>query len=267
MYTFSALAKGNVKIFFELMRRDCVIIRREFLSDFINALTWPLTNAITFGLVLPQFGMDRAYGSFLLIGSLAVTFFYLAVSLAETLVNDFGSLRGIDFFLILPASNYQLVLIQRVMSFALHATVVSVPLLPIGKLVLGDRMDLSQFSMIKFILIMLVSAQFYGFFALWLASWIPNSRHFMSVWRRIYTPSQLIGCYWFSLAMALKVIGWKAYIALLNPLTYMCEGVRSAVFGPKGYMPFWLAFGLLCVYSIVFGAYAMGKLRKRLDLL
>lgn len=251
----------------ELMRRDCVIIRREFVGDFINALTWPLANAITFGIVLPEFGMDKTYGSFLLIGALATTFFYLAVSLAEALVNDFCALRCIDFFLILPASSYQLILIQRVVSFALHATVVSVPLIPVGKLVLGDRMDLSQFSMIKFILIMLVSAQFYGFFALWLAAWIPSSRHFMSVWRRIYTPLQLLGCYWFSFAMAQKVFGMKALIVLLNPLTYMCEGVRGAVLGPTGYMPFWVALGLLCVYSVFFGWYAMNKLKQRLDLL
>jgi hypothetical protein len=249
------------------MRRDCLIIRREFLDDLINALTWPLANAITFGLVLPEFGMDKTYGSFLLVGALATTFFYLAVSLAESLVNDICSLRCIDFFLILPASNYKLILVQKVISFALHATVISVPMIPIGKLVLGDRMDLAHFSFIKFMLIMLISAQFYGFFALWLASWIPSSRHFMSVWRRIYTPSQLLGCYWFSFVMAKKVMGAKAYVALLNPLTYMCEGVRSAVLGPTGYMPFWLAIGLLMIYSCGFGCYAMFRIKKRLDLL
>ncbi|NDD53655.1 ABC transporter permease [bacterium] len=257
----------NVRIFIELLRRDLIIIRREFFGDLINAITWPLANAITFGLVLPSFGMDRAYGSFLLIGALATTFFYLSVSLAEDLVNDFCGLRSIDFLVILPASRYWLILVQRVCSFAVHATVVSVPLIPIGKLLLGDRMDLSHFSTIKFMLIMLLSAMFYGFFALWLASWIPNSRHFMSVWRRVYTPSQLLGCYWFSFAMAYEVFGFKAYITLLNPLTYMCEGVRSAVLGGEKYLNFWLVLGLLAVYTGLFGIYAMRKLKRRLDLL
>ena len=258
---------NNARIFIQLMRRDVRVLSREFVGDLINAVTWPASLAITFGYVLPSVGMDQQYGSFLLIGALASTFFYLSLGMGNELVGDFTSLRCIDFYFTLPASSYQFVLLQRVISFALHSVFVSLPLLPIGKLLLGSRMDLSQLSIVKLLLIQLAAGIFFGFFGLWLAAWIPTNRAFNSVWRRVYTPMQLLGCYWFSFATGFNVFAYVTCIALLNPLTYMCEGVRAAVMGQEGYLNFWLCLVVLIGYTVVFGWYAMCKLKQKLDLL
>lgn len=258
---------ANMTIFRHLMVRDVTVLKKEFLGDLVNVFTWPLSLAVTFGYVLPQFGMDVTYGSFLLIGALASTFFYLAVGFGSELVNDFVSLRSIDFFVILPATSYHFFLVQRVFSFAVHAMTLSLPLIPIGKLLLGDKLNLVNLCVAKLLLITFMSGIFFGFFALWLASWVPNNRAFSQVWRRIYTPMQLLGCYWFSYTMAGKVFGWWGLLTLVNPLTFMCEGTRAAVFGPTDYMNFWVSVAALLIYTILFGGYAMYKLKRRLDLL
>ncbi len=258
---------SNARIFLQMTRRDVRVLSREFAGDLINAVTWPASLAITFGYVLPAIGMDPKYGSFLVVGAIASTFFYLALGFGNELVSDFCSLRCIDYYFTLPASSYRAVLIQRVLSFTAHSVFITLPLLPIGKLILGDRMDLSQVSIIKLVLMMTACGVFFGFFGLWLASWIATPRAFNSVWRRVYTPLQLLGCYWFSFFMGYKVFGFAALIALTNPLTYMCEGVRAAVLGQSEHMNFWLCLVVLIAYTSVFGWYAMRKLRRRLDLL
>ncbi len=258
---------NNALIFLQLMRRDMRVLSREFVGDLINAITWPGSLAITFGYVLPSVGMNQQYGTFLLVGALASTFFYLSLGMGSELVSDFCSMRCIDFYFTLPTSSYRFVLSYRVFSFAFHSVIISLPLLLIGKFILGSRMDLSQLSIIKLLLVVLLSGTFFGFFGLWLAAWIPTNRAFNSVWRRVYTPMQLLGCYWFSFFTGFKVFSYIACIALLNPLTYMCEGVRAAVMGQTEYLNFWLCLAVLIAYTIGFGWYAMHKLKRRLDLL
>lgn len=258
---------NNILIFKNLLKRDLIVIKKDFFGDLINIVTWPLSLSITFGYILPAFGMKQDYGSFLLVGALASTLFYLAIGLASELVNDFESMRCIDTQLTIPLSSYKILLFQRVTTFALHSMALSIPLLPMGKFLLGDRFSLANFALGKFFLVMLVSGIFYGFFALMLAGLINNTRSLSNVWRRIYTPMQLLGCYWFSYKMAQQVFYWLSILTLFNPLTYMTEGVRCAVFGQSEYMNFWLSMTILIIQTVLLGWYSFYLLRKRLDLL
>lgn len=265
-YSWAAIVQ-NLRIYKSLFERDLIVARKDFFSDVINLVTWPTSLTITFGYVLPAVGQDAYYGAFLLIGALATTYFYLAVGFGSALVNDFETLRYIEYQMVLPLSSYRFLFWQRVLMFALHSTILSIPLLPVGKLLLGSVLDLQYFAPFKFMAIMLLSGIFFGFFALWLASWVPDNRAFSSVWRRIYTPMQLTGCYWFSFATAYKVFGLYALIGLLNPLTLMTEGIRAAVLGQTKYLSYWGCFIGLLMYVFLFASYSFYKLKKRLDLL
>ena len=148
------MIRNNIAIIKSLMQRDFTVIKKEFYDDLINVITWPTSLAITFGYILPEVGMqDASFGSFLLIGAVATTFFYLAVGLASDLVRDFESLRYIDFLLVIPVSSFRIVFIQKVLTFAIHSTLLSIPVVPIGKILLGARLDLSLPSVPKFLLI------------------------------------------------------------------------------------------------------------------
>jgi len=252
-------------IFKNLLWRDFLVIKKDFVGDVINMVTWPTSLTITFGYVLPAFGMDKNYGSFLLVSSLATSFFYLAVSFAAELVSDFEGLRAIEFHLVLPFPSFHMLLIQKVVSFALHAVLLALPLLPMGKLLLGDRLDLQHFSLIKFVLIFMNAGMFFGFFALLLASYVKNQRNFSSVWRRIYTPMLFMGCFWFSFKMVRQAFPWLSYVTLCNPLTFIAEGIRSSVFGPSDYMPFWISFCSLLGFIALCCFFSFRKLQHRLD--
>jgi len=260
-------AMRRARLFINLLHMDFKVVRSEFIGDLVNAVTWPASLALNFGYILPAFGMEESYGSFLMIGAMATTYFYLSIGFASELVSDFDGERFIDFQVTLPMPSYKMLIMQRVVSFALQATALSMPLLPIGKVILGNKLNLATFAPLQFVVVLLLTGIYFGFFALWLAAFLPNQRSVSNAWRRVYTPLLMAGCYWFSFAMGIKVFPRAALIVLLNPLTYMTEGIRSAVMGPEEYIPF--LYSLLGVVSaiVLMGLFAMWSLRRRLDLL
>lgn len=264
---FSDRFLEQILIFKNLCWRDALVIKNKFFDELINCVTWPLSFAITFGYVLPALGrQDPFYGGFLLIGVVASTFFYLSMALGNDLVDDFCSQRCYEQKVIVPVASYKIILWQRVFMFAVHGTLLSLPIIPIGKLLLGDKLDLSHMSVGKVLLITPLTGVFFGFFALWLASWVSTGSAFYGMWRRLYTPLQLLGCYWFSFAMFTKAFPKMGYISLVVPLTYSTEGVRQAVFGTSDYINFWVCLAVLVCYTLSFGLYAIYKLKRRLDL-
>ncbi len=257
----------NIRIFKHLMMRDATVLKKDFLGDLINVVTWPTSLAITFGHVLPAFGMIETYGSFLIVGALGTSFFYLAVGLATNLINDFEGMRFIESQLITPVSSYKVVLMQRVTTFALHSFALSAPLLLVGKLLLGPKLSFVDFSLWKFMVIMTTTSFFFGFFALALAASFESTRSIAAVWRRIYTPMLLLGCYWFSFNMAQKVYPRAVYLTLGNPLTFIIEGIRVSVFGQAEYINFLLCEAVLLGYCCLLAAFSFSRIRRRLDLL
>lgn len=255
----------QLTVFFRLMQRDFYVFSQDFKGDVLNMVIWPTSLVFTFGYVLPTFGLDPQYGCFMLVSSLATGFFYLAISFASNLLDDLENSRSIESFLILPHLPHSLFFFQKATTFALYSTMLGTTLLPIGKLLLGTKLDLTHFSFFKLILIFLTTGYFFGFFHLFLGSLIKNHRMFSHVWRRLYTPMQLLGCYWFSLKMLKTSYPAIAYVAIFNPLTYASEGIRAAVFGAEGSINFWISWTLLLCACAATALAARLVLQKRLD--
>jgi hypothetical protein len=255
----------QVSVFFRLMQRDFYVFSRDFKGDVLNMIIWPTSLVFTFGYVLPTFGLDAQYGCFMLVSSLATGFFYLAISFASNLLDDLENTRSIESYLVLPNLPHSLFFFQKATTFALYSTMLGTTLLPIGKLLLGSKLQFEHFSLYKLVLILFASGYFFGFFHLFLGALISNHRMFSHVWRRLYTPMQLLGCYWFSLKMLKESYPAIAYIAIFNPLTYASEGIRAAVFGGEGSINFWISLTLMLVCCGVAAIGAHVILRKRLD--
>jgi len=71
---------------------------------------------------------------------------------------------------------------------------------------------------------------------------------YMYSWYAVYHVSPLIG-----------------YAHLINPVLYVMEGMRAAVLGQEGYLPFWFSFTALFAFTVVIAWDALRRLRKRLD--
>ena len=136
---------------------------------------------------------------------------------------------------------------------------------PIGKLLVFKGIDLSTISYPRLIAIFLTSQLFFGFFALWLASILKNLSGLNSLWLRYIAPMWMFGGYTFSWESAYQMNPTLGYFLLINPMIYVMEGMRAAVIGQEGYLPFWSCFIVLWGVILACASHAIYRLKRRLD--
>ena len=56
-----------------------------------------------------------------------------------------------------------------------------------------------------------------------------------------------------------------SYVCLLNPVMYAMEGIRSAVLGSEGYLPFWICFFVMLIGGPILGGIGIWSLKRQLD--
>lgn len=256
---------NQLKIALNLISRDLLILKKDFWGNLIDILVWPTVAAIVFGYIIPSINnMHTQYGAFVLMGAIITIATVTAFDGATQLINDLETKRTIDYYLTLPLSP-SLLFIKQACSISIKNIIFTLPIFPWGKFVLYDRFDITHFSLIKFILIYMMINIFLGFFALWLTAWVKNQAAFIHVWLRMYNPMIWFGGQIFSWEQLNNVFPTIGYLMLLNPMIYCTEGLRAAIFGPVGFLNFWLSFCMLTLFTLLFAFLAITGLKKRLD--
>lgn len=247
-----------------LVWRDILLIRRSFFSKSIDGVIWAFNGILISSYVLPLLGMPSTYGSFIWVGTIVTLSFFESFASADLMVRDIEDNKQIEYLLTIPLPA-PLVLANYVIYFALDGLVLSALLLPIGKLVLMDRLDLSNLVIGKFLLVWLLSNVFFGVFSLWIVSWAPTSMRIQSLRRRLQNPLWNFGGAQFPWLILYKALPPIAYLTLINPVTYSFEGMRSAILGQSGFINFWVCAGALGIFIVIFSCWALYLMKKRLD--
>lgn len=253
-----------LKLFFQLLRRDYLIIRQEFWTKLINYACWLGPNIVIFNYILPGLGIDRGYGVFILVGGVATVGLFTAISSIPELLNDIEDNHSIYYYLSLPLHQW-LLFVRYALAFAMGSFMVSFALLPACKLLLWDLLDLSNFSLFKYLLIFPLLQIFFGFFALLVTAYTDTIVQYEKAWVRIVFPLWFFGGYQFPWRTMLDRLPYLAYLNLLNPITYCLEGFRGAVLGQEGYINFWICVGMLLLAIILVAFWGIKKLMRRLD--
>jgi ABC-type multidrug transport system permease subunit len=256
--------KSTIKVFGWLLWRDVRLLRHNLPGKLLDALIWSTNYIIINSYIMPLFGVPESYGPFIWVGAIVTMGFFDASHYAADLVNDIAGDKSIEYLLMLPVSSW-LIFIKIALSFALNCMALSIFILPLGKLLLWNRLDLSNFSIIKFVPVFILANLFFGFFALWIASWARDGINFSYVWRRIVNPLWIFGGNQFSWAIFYKALPSFALLGLLNPVTYAFEGMRSAILGEAGFLNIWVACGMLIFFTFLFGWWALTWMKRRLD--
>lgn len=255
-----------VKLFLQLLRRDFLILSQEFWTKIINYSCWLGPNIVIFNYILPGLGIERGYGVFILVGGIATVGLFTAVSSIPELLNDIEDNHSIYYYLSLPAYQW-LVFVRYAICFAMSAFMVSFALLPICKLLLWNLIDLTNFSLFKYLLIFPVLQIFFGFFALLVTAYTDSIVQYEKAWVRIVFPMWFFGGYQFPWIVMYERLPYLAYVNLLNPITYCLEGFRGAVLGQAGYINFWVCLGMLILLTGICAFWGVTKLQRRLDCL
>lgn len=255
----------SLQTFWWLLWRDIRSIKHDFFNSIIDALIIPITIIIVNGYILPYLGLPLDYGSFMVASSIVMMCYMNANwNGANTFVQDLEGERAISYELTLPLPSW-MVFARVALVSAINAMVLSILILPVGKLILWDRFDFSQLSWFKFAIIFVSIALFNGFFGLVPASLVNGMRGFVRYQMRFGSQLVFFSGFqysWATMAMAIPALG---YINLLNPLVYAFEGIHAAVLGQGNFINFWLCLVLLWVATVLSAWLIVCKFKKKLD--
>lgn len=254
----------NFRIFCALIRRDIKVFSSELIDTIIDGIVLIFTETLTYGAFLPLMGMPATDIAAMYIGSIVFILFFLGENLSISHVFDLRYERFIDYQLILPISRPWL-FAHFVASFVIQTALISSLLLIFGLLLLGNKFAVISPHWLLLIIVYFLSLIFFGLFFL-LLSFITHFEWFMdNVWPRILSPLYAFGCTVFIWNKVEELSPAIAKLCLLNPLTYISEGLRAAAIGGQTFISLWICIPVISISIIALSYLLMYGINKTLD--
>jgi len=244
--------------------REILVFLKMFSSKLIDVLIITFTNIVIFTYLMPYFGLKSTYGPFIAIGLVPVIALFEVIPRTTTLVMDMSGTKKISYFITLPAPT-SLILTAIPLGWAICAGIYTILILPAAKLILWNKFDMSQFSIIKFVISFITIQIMYGFFAFWLTALIKNVKYITWIWSRVVNPLLMFGGYFYTWQSVYSISHIAGYINLINPVLLACEVMRVAILGQKGFLPFGYTILALWAFIVFFALLGVVKIKKRLD--
>lgn len=252
----------NARIFYALLGREWQVFKSGLKRRLINTLVWTAFLVYVFEYI--GLANNAGYGLFVGCGECATQGFYRIFGLIVAMVADLEGPRRISYLLTLPISS-RLVFLSFAVSAMIRVIVMAAPILIITKLVLWDYFDLAYMSIFKVVSIFLCIHFFYGALYVVYAGYISSIEGVRVIRTRFADMLFWIGGFYFTWQRLYQKSHFFAYLDLLNPLIYASEGMRAAVIGQEGYLPFWWCCFALLVYGAICIIVGTRKLMKKLD--
>jgi ABC-2 type transport system permease protein len=240
MATAVALRPSAPRAFLAICGRDVFVWSRDLPGFLIQVALQPLLLAFIFGRVLPELGLATpGLREVLLPGLVALTAMQTALQgIALPLVLEFGYTKEIEDRLLAPLP-VALVAVEKVLVGALRGVVGALVVLPLAWAIMGfGGTDLHFDYLLRFALFLVLTALLGSAVGLALGTSV-DPRQINVVFTLVFVPLFLTGCVQYPWP-SLDALPWFQWLTALNPLTYACEGVRSAVVDVPHMQP-WIA--------------------------
>jgi ABC-2 type transport system permease protein len=234
----------QMRAFLALCGRDLwVTVRHEFGSFLAQALLQPIFLLFVFGRVLPQIGAARVgYGTLLMPGVMALTLVLTALqNTALPLVIEFSFTKEIEDRLLAPLP-VAAVALQKILIAALRGIIAGVLILPLAALILPGGIHISGPDWPALIAIFVFGSLTAGAMGLVLGTAVPPNRISVA-FAVVLTPLIFTGCTFYPWN-GLHTLRWFQVLSLINPLTYVSEGLRSSLTRLPHLGSGWIALGL-----------------------
>jgi ABC-2 type transport system permease protein len=251
-------------IFWQLLKKDLLVIKGTLADKIINAFIWVSTTIIIAENLLPMFGITSEYALFSAVGTIAsCSGFTMFPKIAE-FISDLEGDRHISYQFTLPLPNL-LLFMEYVIVFMVNSFILTVSTFITSKMILWDKFILSSICYFKLIIASLFINFFFGCFTFCIISFTKSMVKLDNVWMRYIYPLWIFGCFQFSWKSLHSVSPFFAYIDLLNPYVHATESMRAAIINPQLYLPFWPCIVALIALSGVSGWWGFWRLKKQLD--
>lgn len=260
--TPSGAAISSGRVLGALLLRDIVVIRRELAFFLLRTAMQPLMFTVVFGFLLPRMGfVHRSYTAALLPGILAVSLALAAVqSVALPMVADFGFTREIEDRLLAPVDN-RLVAFEKVLAGSIQGIIAALVVLPLARLIMGpiDGLSLAHAGFV--IAVTAFGAAAFSVLGLFLGSVIEGQQIGL-LFGVVVAPMIMFGCAYYPWR-GLDAVPVMKYAVLVNPLTYVAEGLRAVLVPDHPHMPIAAVLAALAVITVVFWRVGLRAFMKR----
>lgn len=247
----------------------CIQQIKELYGTWYKSLFASIINLSTFlfinGYIFPMLGIFSSFGGFMVVGYVIQVSLFEILTHCTSLINDLKNTRRLQYELTLPI-DARLVFVKYAVSYALHTSLLFAWILPIAKIILKERFDLTHTSIPQAICMYLAAQFFLGSLGLWLTSIFEHQGPLMVARIGVISPLWTIGCYAFPHKLLNQMFPKIAFLDYLNPFTYLHEGMRSAFF-KVGYLPMPLCFTFIIIITIGMMMHALHRFKKRFDYL
>jgi ABC-2 type transport system permease protein len=220
----------TMRIFLQFLRRDFHVHSKQLKDFFINySIIYPLSFGFSFAYLQANiyFGSNAQIGTTIFAGNMLLIVLLITYKLAIPLLFDLEHDRYVDYQIILL--NPRLVILERILFISLFSFLVLAPFFPITKMLFSRYIYTAHTSWLTlggFLYLSILCLTAYNIF---LACYIKNLDHLSFVWKRINLPLLFFGGFlvpWHIMQTYSHITG---ILGLLNPLTYVSEGIRQAL--------------------------------------
>ena len=242
--TFIASQAGQLRTFFALTQRNLKVIVSDAKDICIDGALLAGLNVLLFAYLFPAMGMSEQMVAPVFIGSLLALFINLSFSISIRTVFDLRFKRFIDYLMTLPLSKYWF-FACAIMGFFLELFLSTIPLVTCSVVALHGKLPFANTQWLLLGVMYLLSLLILSIFFLACAVSYQYGWFLDNMWPRRLAPVVALGCVyvpWFTVHSIAPAASW---IMLLNPLTYMSEGIRASMLGQAGYIDSRICLGVL----------------------
>lgn len=251
----------------KLFARDFYVFRKRITGYGLNYLfIYPILSIITFGYIQPgiYFGPAQSNMSIvLLIGMFTVNMLALSFTLLSPFIYDLEDTRFIDYqLLLLPP---RALLGQMLLFPVILTSSISLVFFPLARLLLPSyfiSLNTSWFALLAMIICSSLFCVSYIMLALCI---MPKSTYIRPFWIRCNWPLMVMGGFWIPWHMLKTYSPFLSAFSLLDPFTYVTDGIRSALIGTNLFIPYYVCIIALIIFSSIFIAMAAYFFKKKLD--
>ncbi len=257
-------ALRTAELFFKLLATKLIIARHQIMGKLLNVSIWSFCTLVIFGYVMPAMGVPAAFGLVQFAGVLGSAGMFENYGNIAGIIMDIAGERSIGYYLTLPTRPW-VVLLSTACSFALVGMFLTLAMVLLGKVVLFSTLSLASIAWGKLLTIVALGNLFYGMLAIAIAGHVGEVSKIGNVWSRFIFPMWFFGGFQFTWYAMHKASAPCAYAILANPILYIMEGLKIAVLGQEGHLPWLVCLGALTALTIGCWLLAYNRMKKRLD--
>jgi ABC-type polysaccharide/polyol phosphate export permease len=257
----------TARIFAHCMHRELRTYQPQLKKLLINntvLLPIILTLSVAYLQARSFFGANaQAMSTLIFSGNIIIPLMTTAFAIMFNLFFDLQGPKYITYQMTILSP--RLVLLQRLLFGWMLAFILTAPFYPIGKLLLGSKLDTTHTNWLAVLSMVLASTLFCTSYHLLAAIYITNPASINTFWARVNGPMLSLGGLFIPLFTMQQFSTTFGTLIYLNPAIYVTEGLRQAIIGGNQFLPLHLCILVLTTCSVTCFLLSMRLFKKRLD--